>query len=51
MLNLISPVNSVLLWYSQPIVCWLYQGWECMGWSDLTELEEIELDRATYEGI
>ena len=32
-------VNSVLPWCSQPIVCWLYQGRECMGWSDLTKLQ------------
>ena len=40
LLKLICPVNSVLPWCSQPIVCWLYKGWEWMGWSDLTELQE-----------
>ena len=23
-------------------MCWLYQGWEFMHWSDLTELQERE---------
>ena len=31
------------LWCGQFIVCWLYQGWEWMGWSNVTELQTSKL--------
>ena len=38
-MNCILPVNSILPWCSQPIVCWLHQAWQCMGWSVLQTQE------------
>ena len=62
--HLICPQWTVFcLWCSQPIVCWLHQGLECMGWSDLTELQRrqhilnwiedyhVQLKGASLEGI
>ena len=56
LLNPVCLVNSVLQWCSQPIVYWLYQGWACIGWSDLTELQEREhtvqqTDRKTINNV
>ena len=40
-LNSVLPSEQCSAWYSQPIVCWLCQGWRILG--------QIRFDRATQQ--
>ena len=44
LMTFMNLISLYLTRHSQPIMCYLYPGSECTGWSDLTELQNEQHD-------